>query len=135
MRSALRRRNERNPQGIAVVELAICLPILVLLLLATTEACVMLQLKQNLCVTAYEGARIGIMPGASSDNVQLQCEMLLNDRDIDGYTITMTPEPNALVPGDMFTVTASADCVVNSVLGGVFYQGSTLSESVVMRAE
>ncbi len=118
-----------------MVELAICLPILVLLLLSTVEACVMLQLKQNLIVTAYEGARVGILPGSTSSLVEQQCQMLLDDRSIAGYTVTMNPDPSAMLVGDMFMVTVSADCVANSVLGGVFYQGSTMSESVVMRAE
>ena len=136
-----RLRGQRNPHhgqqrhGVAVVELAICLPILVLLLLATIEACVMLQLKQNLSVTAYEGARIGILPGSDSSGVQLQCQLLLDDRSINGYTISMSPDPSTMAVGDQFTVTVEADCVANSVLGGVFYQGQTISESVVMKAE
>jgi hypothetical protein len=121
--------------GLAVVELAICLPILTLLLLSTIEACVMLQLKQNLSITAYEGARIGILPGATSNLVEQQCQMLLDDRGVEGYTITMNPDPTVLLVGDTLTVTVSADCVANSVLGGVFYQGRAISESVVMRAE
>ena len=127
-------RDDRR--GVAVVELAICMPILVLILLATIEACVMLQLQQNLAVTAYEGTRIGIMPGAGASAVELQCEMLLDDRNINGYTITMDPaDPAALNVGDPFTVTVQADCSANSVTGGVFFDGKTLSESVVMRAE
>lgn len=129
------RKQRHRRRGIAVVELAICLPVLVLLLLSTIEACVMLQLKQNLTVTAYEGARIGILPGSDSSGVELQCQMLLDDRSVNAYAIAMSPDPSMLAVGDMFTVTISADCVPNSVLGGVFYQGSTLSESVVMRAE
>ncbi len=73
--------------GNAVVELAICLPIMFMILFATIEACVMLQLKQNLAVTAYEGARIGIIPGSSAALVQTQCEMLLNDRNIESFNI------------------------------------------------
>lgn len=121
--------------GIAVVELAICLPILLLLLLATIEACVMLQLKQNLIITACEGARIGILPGTDAAGVELQCQLLLDDRNINAYTITMDPEPSTMEAGDMFTVTVSADCVSNSVVGGVLYQGKSISESIVMRAE
>jgi hypothetical protein len=128
-------RGPRLHHGLAVVELAICLPILVLLLLSTIEACVMLQSKQNLSVTAYEGARVGILPGSNSNVVTQQCQMLLDDRGIDGYTVTMNPDPDTVLVGDMLMVTVSADCVANSVLGGVFYQGSTMSESVVMRAE
>ena len=128
------RRDDRR--GVAVVELAICLPILVLILLATIEACVMLQLQQNLAVTAYEGTRVGIMPGTGANAVQLQCEMLLDDRNINGYTITMDPaDPYGMNVGDPFTVTVTADCSANSVTGGVFFDGKTLSELVVMRAE
>ena len=120
----------------AVVELAICLPILALVLIATIEACVMLQLQHNLAVTAYEGARIGIMPGSSATGVQTQCSMLLDDRNINNYTITMTPsDPSTMDVGDAFTLTVSADCDSNTVLAAMFFEGKTLSESVVMLAE
>ncbi len=119
-----------------MVELAVCLPILVVILLATVETCVMLQLQQNLAVTAYEGARVGIMPGVESGTVQLQCEMMLDDRSIDGYTITLDPvDPTTMDVGDDFTVTVAANCAANSVFGGVFFADKTISESVVMRAE
>ena len=131
-----RTRNRRSRAGVAVVELAICLPILVLILVATVEACVMLQLQHNLTIAAYEGARIGIMPGANATSVQAQCEMLLDDRNINGYTITLTPSvPSTMNIGDAFTVTVQADCVSNSVVAAMFFEGKTLSESVVMLAE
>lgn len=129
------RRSRRRRKAIAVTELAVCLPILVVLLLATIEACVMLQLKQNLCITAFEGTRIGILPGSDAADVELQCEMILDDRGVEAYTITMNPDPSILITGDIFSVSVSADCVANSVVGGAFYQGKTMSETVVMRAE
>ena len=128
-------RRRKSSHGTAVVELAICLPILLLILFATIEACVMLQLKQNLSVTAYEGARIGIVPGSTSALIQTQCEMLLDDRNIQSYLVTVDPEPSTLSVGDMLTVTVSADCLANAVAGGVFFEGKSISETVVMRAE
>ena len=122
--------------GVAVIELAVCLPILVVILLATIETCVMLQLQQNLAVTAYEGARVGIIPGVEASTVQAQCELLLDDRNISGYLITMDPaDLSTMNVGDPFTVTVSADCSANSIAGSVFYQGKTVTESVVMLAE
>lgn len=119
-----------------MVELAVCLPILVVILLATVETCVMLQLKQNLAITAYEGARVGIMPGVQGNTVDLQCQMLLDDRSINGYTITMDPaDPATMNVGEDFTVTIAADCAANSVFGSVFYENKTMVETVVMRAE
>lgn len=123
-------------RGIAVVELAVCLPVLVLILLSTIEACVMLQLQQNVTITAYEGARIGIIPGIEASAVQAQCQMLLDDRNISGYTITMDPaDPTTMQDGDLFTVTVEADCGANSVIGSVFFENRTITESVVMKAE
>ncbi len=86
-----RRSDGSRRNAVAVVELAVCLPVLVVLLVATIEACVMLQLQQNLAVTAYEGARVGIIPGIDADTVEFQCQLLLDDRNINAYTITLDP--------------------------------------------
>ena len=130
------RRDSNCRKGIAVVELAICLPILVIVALATIEACAMLQLKQNASIVAYEGARIGILPGSGEDLVHLQCEMLLDDRNIEGYTVTLAPsDPSSMDPGDLFRVTVSADCAANALFGGFLYDGKQIEETVVMRAE
>lgn len=137
-RQIVSRHKRREPEfrGVAVIELAVCLPILVVILLATIETCVMLQLQQNLAVTAYEGARVGIIPGVEAGTVQAQCELLLDDRNINGYTITMDPtDPTTMIPGDLFTVTVVADCAANAVVGSVFYDGKTINESVVMQAQ
>ena len=129
-------RRDMDRQGVAVVELALCLPILVLILLATIETCVMLQLQQNLAVTAYEGARVGIIPGVEAGTVQAQCKLLLDDRSINGYTVTLNPvDPTTMDPGDQFTVTVEAACAANSLVGSVFYDGKTIKESVIMLAE
>lgn len=129
------RERRTHSRGLAVVELALCLPILFLILFATIEACSMLQLKQNVQVTAYEGARIGVLPGSTTALVEAQCEMLLDDRGILGYSITMSQDPSTLDAGDMLTVTVSADCLANAVAGGPFFEGKSITESIVMRAE
>ena len=122
-------------RGLAVVELAVCLPILFLILFATIEACAMLQLKHNVMITAYEGARIGILPGADAALVQTQCGLLLDDRNVLNYTIAMNPDPSELNVGDYFTVTVSADCSSNAFAGGVFFESRSISETTVIRAE
>jgi hypothetical protein len=119
-----------------MVELAICLPVLVLILLATIEACAMLQIQQNAVTSAYEGARIAIIPGVNAAIVTQQCEMLLNDRNISGYSIATSPaDLSNLDVGDPVTVTVNVDCGANSIFGGNHFDGRTISESVVMLAE
>jgi len=128
------RSNRRR--GTAVVELAICLPILVTVLLATTEACTILYVQQSLKISAFEGARVGTVPGADAGNVTYQCETLLDDHNVQSYTVSMDPpNPNTLNQGDYFKVTITADFAPNSLIGGWFYAGKLLSRSVSLRAE
>lgn len=127
------RSHRRN--GHAITELAVCLPVIVTILLATIEACVMLQLKQNLAITAYEGARIGVLPGSTHALVQAQCQLLLDDRKIQKHSVSISPDPSNLSVGDLLTVSVSADCTANSVVGALFFEGRSITESVVMKAE
>lgn len=139
----LRQRKLRNGHrisqplrtGVAVVELAICLPVIVVILMGTIEACRMIQVKQDLSVVAYEGARVGVIPGSTSAIVNFQCDLLLQDRGIDGYRVALSNDPATMNRGDRFTVTVSAGCKENSLVGALFYEGKVLSESMVMRAE
>lgn len=122
-------------KGIAAVELAVCLPILMIVLFATIEACTMYYVQQSLRITAYEGARVGTTPTAQSTNVTFQCESLLDGYGINDYTITLDPaEPSALSSGDYFRVTVDANFGANSITG-LFYDDKTLSRSVALRYE
>lgn len=130
-----RHRKSFDRRGGAVVELAICLPVLVLLLLATIEACTMLYVQQTLKTTAFEGARVGIVPGAEAVNVNFQCGTLLDDHNIRDYQVLMSGNPTSLDQGDWFTVTVEAEFGSNSLVGGWLYSGRTLTKSVSLRAE
>ena len=78
---------------------------------------------------------MGILPSSDETLVQTQCGLLLDDRNVQGYTVTMNPDPSTLAAGDLLTVTVAADCVANAVVGGVFFEGKSITESIVMRAE
>ena len=118
------------------MELAVCLPILTLVLFATIETCWMLQLKQNVTMAAFEGARVAAVPGSDAASVNLQCEMLLDDRNINNYQVTMSPASLTNVqPGDNISVTVSADFADNSLIGGVLFDGHQVTETIVIKAE
>ncbi len=132
----IKRRSLLNRSGTAVTELAVCLPILVLITLATIESCTMLHLQQRLKTTAFEAARVGIVPGAQPVNVQYQCQLLLDNHGVAGYSVSMDPpNPSTLEQGDFFTVTVNAPCGPNSLVGGWIYADKTLSKSVSLSAE
>ncbi len=127
----LPRRRKSLRRGAALVELAICLPLVVVITMGTIETCTMLYLKQSLKVAAFEGCRVGLIPSATSVNVSSQAGDILNSREVRNYTVTMSPpDPTGLRTGDILTVTVSANANANSVLRGWFFSGKTLRESV-----
>lgn len=67
-------------RGIAVVEFAIILPIFVLILLGTIEACTMVFLQQSLEIAAYESSRVTIVPKTTQSDVQAAANSILDPR-------------------------------------------------------
>jgi Flp pilus assembly protein TadG len=126
----------RRNRGVAATELAVCLPIVVLLVVATIEACSMVFLKQSLSVTAYEGVRTATKSKATAADVQNTCRQILADRHVTGATVTVSPSNIAAVaPGSYVDVTVSAPCAGNSVVPLQFYRGKTLSTTASMMVE
>lgn len=130
------RASTKGRRGVAVTELAVCLPIIVLLVLATIEACSAMFLKQSLTAAAYEGARTAIEQGATTATVQAACDQILADRKIKGAKVTIKPSNiAALNPGDFVDVTVTAPCNSNSAVPTAFYRGKTLSANASMMIE
>lgn len=131
-----KRNSERKRNGGAVVELAVCLPLLVLLTLGTIDACGLIFMKQSLKIAAYEASRVGLVSGASQENVQAQIDQILEPRNITDYTFTTEPADLAsLVEGDFFRVIVSAPTSSNSLIGGSLFSANTFNESVEVMVE
>ena len=128
--------HRRKCRGVAAVEFAVCLPVIVLLVIGTMEACSMIFLKQSLSVAAYEGARTAIIPGVTTAQVRTACEQVLDDRHIEGGLVTISPSNvDALNPGDFVDVTVSAPSSANSVVPNTFYRGRTITANASMMIE
>jgi hypothetical protein len=133
-RTSQGRKNKRR--GAALVELAVCLPVLVLLVMGVIEACSMIYLRQSLKIAAYEAARVAMVPGSSAGNIEGQAYLILDSRRIRGWSIEVTPaDRTTLVPGDFVRVNVSAPCEPNSLLTGWFYRGRTFQQSVELMME
>jgi Flp pilus assembly protein TadG len=135
----IRRTNvgrRKKSRGVAAAELAVCLPVVVLLVIATIESCSALFLKQSLTVAAYEGIRAAIDKGGTAATVQARCDQILKDRKVQGSQVTVTPSNiPALQPGQFVNVTVSAPCAPNSVVPTTFYRCRTLSATASMMIE
>lgn len=122
--------------GVAAAELAVCLPVVVLIVIATIEACSAMFLKQSLTVAAYEGARTALAERQDPTSVQDACNQVLNDRKVKNGKVTVKPANIAtLTPGDIIDVTVSAPCNPNSVVPAMFYRGKTLTATASMMVE
>jgi Flp pilus assembly protein TadG len=114
--------------GTAAVELAVCLPIIVVLCLASIEACTMIYLKQSLSIAAYEGARTANVEGMTNDDVFAVCEQILNDRRVQSATVDIDPvDITAMIAGEVVTVACSAPCDANAFVFSKYFGGKSLS--------
>ena len=120
----------------AASELALCLPLIVMLVLGSIEACSMIFLHHSLAIASYEGSRVAINYDATNQEVLDRCEFLVDARSVVGENITIVPANVATVPrGNPITVTVSAPCDQNAVLPPWFFGGRTLTAATTMVKE
>lgn len=130
------RRPVNGRSGVAAAELAVCLPVIILLVLAMIECCTMIFLKQSLTVASYEGIRTALQQNASAADVQAACNGILTDRRVQGGVVTIRPNDfQTLAPGQFIEVIVSAPSDPNSVIPASFFNGRTLSGSAEMMKE
>jgi hypothetical protein len=114
----------------------VCLPIVVLLVIATIEACSAVFLKQSLTVAAYEGVRTALVDGGTPGSVQAACDRILQGRKVRGAVVTLSPSDiTSLQPGQYIDVTVAAPCADNSLVPTSFYRGRTLTATASMMIE
>ena len=112
------RFQHRKRSGATTVEFAITIPILLLILFTTLEFSRMNVIRQTAVNAAYEGARRGIVPGSTANEVEQIATGVLNTVGVHGSTITVTP--TALTP-DTTEVTV-AECLQDAgIATGLFY--------------
>ena len=112
----MKHRNKRL--GAAIVEMAICLPVIVLLTFGTIELASGLFLKQTLTSAAHEGALAGMRLDATEAIVRERVELILAVREVEDCVITITPSGrafDAMQSGDTFTIQIDKDSENNFI--------------------
>jgi Flp pilus assembly protein TadG len=120
-----------------VVEFALVAPVLVLLVFGMIEFGRMVMVQQVLTNAAREGARVGILDDATSDEVEDVVEDYLEGSNIAGATVTVTPDPPSNAGyGEAVTVTVDVPFdQVSWLPTPMFLQGWELSATTAMRRE
>ena len=128
------RRRRRTRAAAVVVEFAICAPILFLFFFASLEFSRVNMIRQSVENAVYEGARRGIVPGATADNCRASALTVLNSISARDAQITVTP---SVITKDTPQVTVAVAIPVNnnSWVIPVFFKDKTIASSMTLQRE
>ena len=135
--SVRRKRGENCRRGVAAVEMAFALPLLIVLIFGMIEVGRALMVQQVLTNASREGARVAVTGDATAETVssavQTYATPLINAQ----VTVTITPEyPSLAASGTPITVEVS---VAYENVGWLptpgYLEDATISTSSVMRRE
>jgi len=128
--------------GTATVELALCLPVLVVLAFGMIETCNVMFVRTRMLSAAYEACRLATRPATSSApvataaQVTTYCNTLLTQLHVNGATVTVSPNPlTSIVPQTLVTVSVTAPLSQNTATSIVLSSGMTISASVTLICE
>ena len=138
----------QNNRGVAAVELAICLPILTLLVFGSIEFGLLFYNEQVITNASREGARAGIVAETKTEDIKLIVEnycsgKLINlngSSELDSDLIITNPDedpedgfPDPDLNNDIFVrVSYKYNFLLASILG---FTDKTLSAQTIMRME
>jgi len=139
----LRRPDLRSECGAELIEFALILPVLVLLLAGIFEFGLMFRSFEAVTNAAREGARVGVLPGYASADVQNRVGQYLASAGLPGaFTVNVTDVPISTAAGTFTARSVDVSYTYGfAILGGVapFFGGSfgsiPLRAVSVMRTE
>jgi len=122
--------------GLATVEFALCLPMVLTIVFASIELSSMIFLKLALKTSAYDAARLAATPSGTAADAVIRGTSVLSQRGIKQGTVQVTPSNlQSLSAGDPFTVTATAPISANRVINQWFFNSGNFSTTCVMVKE
>ena len=126
----------RNRRGAAIVEFAVCLPLILLIMLGSIEAANMLFLRQALVQASYEGAKAAVKPDSENSVVADIATLVAEGRRLEGFSVETIPADVSSVPqGNLIRVRPSAPVNSNSFISGTVFRNLTIDAEAVMVKE
>ena len=130
-----RKRKSGERSGAVTVEVALTAPILFLFVFASLEFARVNMISDTCENAAFEGARRGIVPGATAADCTNEVQQILDIVGISDSNITVTP---TVITEETPTVTVSVDIPLNAANGYVapkYFLGDTLTKSITLNRE
>jgi Flp pilus assembly protein TadG len=133
-RSPCKHALRASRRGAAAVEFALTASVLFLLAFAAIELSRFNQMRHTADNAVYEGARRGIVPGASADDVVAAAQSIINTASVRNAEIVVEP---SVIDGDTEEVTVSVTISVsdNSWAPPVFFANRSVSSSLTLQRE
>jgi len=128
-------RQSVSRRGAALVEFAVCLPVLMIMVLGSMEASSAIFVRQALTTSAYEGAREAIRTGATTSAAITRAQDVLTARRIRSSTIRFTPgDVQSAARGSTIILEVSAPYAANSpFFGNVIRDRVTTVRTVMVK--
>lgn len=129
-----RKQNTGSRRGALAVEMALCLPLLFLLLFGAFElarANMMLHATES---AAYEGARVGIVPGANKAKIEDAVKFVLGSVGVQDFNVTVVPD---VIQVDTATVEVTVEVPFrnNTSFSGFFVKDPTFRGTTLLTRE
>jgi Flp pilus assembly protein TadG len=128
--------------GIAAVELALCLPVLVAIAFGMIETSNLVHLRTRMYSAAYESARLATRTttagstAATSSAVTAYCAAVLQQLGVRGAQVVLQPaDLSSVVPQQLVTVTITAPLNQNSLTSLVVNNSQTITAQATLVVE
>ncbi|MFO0923757.1 MAG: TadE family protein [Pirellulales bacterium] len=129
-----RKRIHSNRRGAAAVEFAMTAGLAFFFFFAALEFCRVSMMRHTVQNALYEGARMGIVPGATASDVENKAQSILSSIGVRDAQIDVTPDP-ILIDSPEVTVRIQMALDRNLYAPSFFFKGLNLDRSYSMRRE
>ncbi len=131
-----RKSAPKNRKGAATVELAVCLPVIAIIVMGSLSATSMIFLRTAVVQSAYEAIREAVKTDGDVPLALQRAESVLSFRSITPESITFSPANVAdQEPGTPITVTVVANSSNNSLFQFGPFRGQRIEVRSVMLKE
>lgn len=131
-------RSDQNSQvehrsGVAAVEFALCLPLLMILVFGSIEAANAIYLRQAMTIAAYESVQVASAFGGTEPEAIARGEEILATFEVKDATISVKPKITSNIKGGTpITVTVEAPTNSNALGPAWFFGDLTLQRQFTM---
>ncbi len=129
-RARKREKSRKERKGAAVVEFAICLPVLVAVTFSFIDLTNLIYFRQTIKIAAYDAARKAAEPTASTSDVQVAAARMLQARGIDTHTLTIPQNYSDIARGETIDISLNVPLAEMTSFTGMNLWGNSIGNGI-----